>query len=260
MGGQGSIVAEMKDYYGILGVPFDAGPNEIREAYRRLAFEWHPDRNFHRHEEAHARFLDLGEAYSVLRESRQRMEYDLARPAAERPQPPPPFSSSSETPEPDPTFGWEDIAAQARKAAAAESAESHGADHRAAEHEKRTSSANAARSMREHRLRVRKLARELASADRRGRMMDLALGAATLCALVVALLTSAFRMIGLNVPEFRPNLWLVAISWMTELVLLAWLFSLRERRVEQYEPYAEEVLARTGHGWSGPERADTATV
>lgn len=255
----------MKDYYGILGVPFDATPDEIRDAYRRLAFEWHPDRNLDRRKDAHARFLDLGEAYSVLKEPRQRMEYDLSRPLADRPSAP----TSSEASSGESTtreYSWDEVAAQARAAAeaaeAARAAQSFGGADlgRGPTAEEKRRADTAARSLREYRLRVRKLARELASADRRGRVVDLVMASATLATLVVALLLSAFRLIGLDLPEFRPTLWAVVIAWLTELVLLAWMFSLRERRVEQYTAYAEEVLERTGHGWAGPERADAATV
>ena len=69
----------MKDYYVTLGVSPDATPDQIRDAYRKLAFQWHPDRNPQQRAQAHARFLDLGEAYSVLRDPRQRRNHDRGR-------------------------------------------------------------------------------------------------------------------------------------------------------------------------------------
>ena len=233
----------MSDYYGILGVKPDATVDEIREAYRRRAFEWHPDRNLHRHAEAHARFLDLGEAYAVLKDVRSRMEYDLSRPVSDGPSVAEDVPSSS-TPEwappddaaPRGASGWEFEGEDEEQ----EPAPPHG-------------SGAQAPSLREYRARVRQLARELAAADRQGRVVDLVMMAAVLVTLVVALLLSLFKLIGNDIPELPLTFWPVVIAWMVELVLLAWLFSLRERRVEQYEPYAEEVLERTGRGWRGPE-------
>lgn len=231
----------MKDYYGILGVPPDAKPDQIRDAYRKLAFVWHPDRNPQQREQAHERFLDLGEAYAVLKDIRQRRAHDRARPQA-------PTSSTRRTP------GWASDTWQQPKPSAG--AESPSMDDEPAYAP--YSDVNAAATLRQYRSRVHDLARELASVDRPGRRVDVAVASLALVGLVTGLVTTAFHLIGLNRPEFRPPLWTVIISWMTTVVLATWFFSLRERRVERYVPYAEEVLERTGHGWRGPNRTDAA--
>lgn len=57
--------SKRKDYYKILGVEKDAGDNEIKKAYRKLAIVHHPDKN-PGDEEAAERFKDIGEAYETL--------------------------------------------------------------------------------------------------------------------------------------------------------------------------------------------------
>jgi len=64
-----------KDYYEILGVPRNATKEEIKRAYRRLALQWHPDRN--KSPEAEERFKEITEAYSVLIDDEKRRLYDL---------------------------------------------------------------------------------------------------------------------------------------------------------------------------------------
>ena len=67
-----------KDYYQILGVEETAAEAEIRKAYRKLALQWHPDRNQGR-PEATERFKEISEAYGVLIDPSKRMLYDQSR-------------------------------------------------------------------------------------------------------------------------------------------------------------------------------------
>lgn len=66
---------KQKDYYKILGVEKAADSKQIKEAYRRLAFEFHPDRN---KEDIRAveRMKELNEAYAVLSDQEKRKRYD----------------------------------------------------------------------------------------------------------------------------------------------------------------------------------------
>jgi molecular chaperone DnaJ len=63
-----------RDYYEVLGVPRNATEEEIRKAFRRLALEWHPDRN--KDPGAAERFKEINEAYQVLSDPQQRALYD----------------------------------------------------------------------------------------------------------------------------------------------------------------------------------------
>ncbi len=70
-----------KDYYKTLGVPKDAQPAEIKKAYRKLARQFHPDKNVGESggKAAEDRFKAVSEAYDILSDDKTRKEYDEAR-------------------------------------------------------------------------------------------------------------------------------------------------------------------------------------
>lgn len=66
---------DYKDYYKILGVERNAGEDDIRKAYRKLAMQYHPDRNPN-DKQAEERFKEINEAYQVLNDQKKRAHYD----------------------------------------------------------------------------------------------------------------------------------------------------------------------------------------
>jgi curved DNA-binding protein len=68
------VAVGSRDPYEVLGVPRDASQEEIRNAYRRIARQNHPDVN--KEEGASERFTEAGEAHDILRDPEKRAEYD----------------------------------------------------------------------------------------------------------------------------------------------------------------------------------------
>ena len=66
----------VKDYYSILGVPRNASDEEIKKAYRKLAMQYHPDRNPGKEKWANEKFKEINEAYAVLGDPQKRRQYD----------------------------------------------------------------------------------------------------------------------------------------------------------------------------------------
>jgi molecular chaperone DnaJ len=63
-----------RDYYEVLGVQKGAGKDDIKNAYRKLALQYHPDRN--KDKGAEERFKEISEAYAVLSDDDKRKRYD----------------------------------------------------------------------------------------------------------------------------------------------------------------------------------------
>lgn len=64
-----------RDFYSVLGVSRTAGDDEIKRAYRKLAKQYHPDRNPD-NPEAERRFKEVQQAYNVLSDAEKRADYD----------------------------------------------------------------------------------------------------------------------------------------------------------------------------------------
>ena len=65
----------MADFYSVLGVPRGSSDDDIKKAYRKLAMQYHPDRN-NGSKDAEEKFKAITEAYDVLRDPQKRAAYD----------------------------------------------------------------------------------------------------------------------------------------------------------------------------------------
>ena len=70
------MAEQKRDYYEVLGVPKTATADEIKKAYRTLAFKYHPDRN-QGNAAAEEKFKQISAAYDVLGDEAKRRQYDM---------------------------------------------------------------------------------------------------------------------------------------------------------------------------------------
>ncbi len=68
------MTTSKRDYYEVLGIPKNASEEDVKKAFRKLALEYHPDRN--KEEGAEDRFKEVNEAYQVLSNQKKRADYD----------------------------------------------------------------------------------------------------------------------------------------------------------------------------------------
>ena len=68
------MATHKRDYYEVLGVPQSASEEDIKKAFRKLALEYHPDRN--KDDGASEKFKEFNEAYQVLTDPKKRAAYD----------------------------------------------------------------------------------------------------------------------------------------------------------------------------------------
>ena len=64
-----------QDFYATLGVAREAGTEDLKKAYRKLAMQYHPDRN-PGDKQAEAKFKEVNEAYDILKDDQKRAAYD----------------------------------------------------------------------------------------------------------------------------------------------------------------------------------------
>ena len=69
---------EQRDFYEVLGIKREADQKDVRSAYRKLAFEYHPDRNKDNLDAA-AKMKEINESYAVISDPEKRRKYDALR-------------------------------------------------------------------------------------------------------------------------------------------------------------------------------------
>jgi hypothetical protein len=70
-------LSKRKDWYKILGISKTASAAEIKRAYKKLALQWHPDKNVDNREEAENMFREIAAAYEVLGDEDKRVRFQV---------------------------------------------------------------------------------------------------------------------------------------------------------------------------------------
>ena len=65
-----------KDYYKVFSLGKNASDEQIKKAYRKLAMQYHPDRNPGKEKWANEKFIEINEAYTILGDPEKRKQYD----------------------------------------------------------------------------------------------------------------------------------------------------------------------------------------
>src|SRR5215211_2736267 len=68
------MTTQQGDYYAVLGLDRNASPEDVKRAFRRLAMQYHPDRN--KEPEAEQKFKEINQAYEILSDPDKRAAYD----------------------------------------------------------------------------------------------------------------------------------------------------------------------------------------
>ena len=76
---QRKLFATASDPYKVLGISRSSSADEIKQAYRKLALKWHPDKNQATRVEAENFFKEISEAYQMLSDPAQKKNYDAPR-------------------------------------------------------------------------------------------------------------------------------------------------------------------------------------
>ena len=71
--------ATLSDPYKVLGISRSSSADEIKQAYRKLALKWHPDKNQATRVEAEKKFKEISEAYQMLTDPAQKRNFDAPR-------------------------------------------------------------------------------------------------------------------------------------------------------------------------------------